>query len=431
MGRQRRGPECHCPMRSRLLQPFRGDCVRNPERVAGIPEWPGLHRKRRTCHQQCSSWCLPWRMRDQRTGCHAWPDGTCCPHGTRWHPWGRGAKRQGWQWEHGQSGGSSSGPGRETAFPWIVSPQRFFGKHLERRRPHSDVDGKCHHQKCWTNHRRIGHLCLSAETPCFGGWDHTPPYTLDAHKVLKWVTDTVQAPAGLGSAFARNYVSFNHSLGGTSGFPEHDAAKFIVVLGWAQKDAHRRRETDSVLQGMQQSLRNLATDLYNAAHACPHLFLAALKSGSHPTKCGLCVPVFGFRLGGGFSNFDKLRSKDVLVPESKAFVSYLQEMLKICDRNKASALLATEMDIGHLRSIVKEELRRGWLGHSKVMSWKDTAIGDVLWGDGGNCTWGGALHVFIDIFIDNVFVDDVQPLSVSALYVFGVSVIVPGFDVVA
>ncbi|CAE7361236.1 unnamed protein product [Symbiodinium sp. KB8] len=264
-----------------------------------------------------------------------------------------------------------------------------------------------------------------------GGWDHTPPYTLDAHKVLKWVTDTVQAPAGLGSAFARNYVSFNHSLGGTSGFPEHDAAKFIVVLGWAQKDAHRRRETDSVLQGMQQSLRNLATDLYNAAHACPHLFLAALKSGSHPTKCGLCVPVFGFRLGGGFSNFDKLRSKDVLVPESKAFVSYLQEMLKICDRNKASALLATEMDIGHLRSIVKEELRRGWLGHSKVMSWKDTAIGDVLWGDGGNCTWGGALHVFIDIFIDNVFVDDVQPLSVSALYVFGVSVIVPGFDVVA
>ena len=163
----------------------------------------------------------------------------------------------------------------------------------------------------------------------------------------------------------------------------------------------------------------------------PHLFLAALKSGSHPTKCGLCVPVFGFRLGGGFSNFDKLRSKDVLVPESKAFVSYLQEMLKICDRNKASALLATEMDIGHLRSIVKEELRRGWLGHSKVMSWKDTAIGDVLWGDGGNCTWGGALHVFIDIFIDNVFVDDVQPLSVSALYVFGVSVIVPGFDVVA
>ncbi|CAE7329408.1 unnamed protein product [Symbiodinium microadriaticum] len=262
-------------------------------------------------------------------------------------------------------------------------------------------------------------------------WDHTPPYTLDAHKVLKWVTDTVQAPAGLGSAFARNYVSFNHSLGGTSGFPEHDAAKFIVVLGWAQKDAHRRRETDSVLQGMQQSLRNLATDLYNAAHACPHLFLAALKSGSHPTKCGLCVPVFGFRLGGGFSNFDKLRSKDVLVPESKAFVSYLQEMLKICDRNKASALLATEMDIGHLRSIVKEELRRGWLGHSKVMSWKDTAIGDVLWGDGGNCTWGGALHVFIDIFIDNVFVDDVQPLSVSALYVFGVSVIVPGFDVVA
>ena len=190
--------------------------------------------------------------------------------------------------------------------------------------------------------------------------------------MLKWVTDTVQAPAGLGSAFARNYVSFNHSLGGTSGFPEHDAAKFIVVLGWAQKDAHRRRETDSVPQGMQQSLRNLATDLYNAAHACPHLFLAALKSGSHPTKCGLCVPVFGFRLGGGFSNFDKLRSKDVLVPESKAFVSYLQEMLKICDGNKASALLATEMDIGHLRSIVKEELRRGWLGHSKVMSWKDT-----------------------------------------------------------
>ena len=34
---------------------------------------------------------------------------------------------------------------------------------------------------------------------------YTYPYSLEEGVVLKWVTDVIQAPAGIGSAFARNY----------------------------------------------------------------------------------------------------------------------------------------------------------------------------------------------------------------------------------
>ena len=65
---------------------------------------------------------------------------------------------------------------------------------------------------------------------------------------------------------------------------EHDAAKTLVVLGYAQKEAHRSREQDTVPQEIVQSLRNLGTDVYNSAHFAPQLFLASLKSGAHPSK---------------------------------------------------------------------------------------------------------------------------------------------------
>ena len=126
-----------------------------------------------------------------------------------------------------------------------------------------------------------------------------------------------------GSAGARCYISYNHGVGATTGYPEHDVAKVATVLGHADRKCHRRSETDAIPGALQQSLRNLATDLYNSGHGVPSLFLAAIKSGPHPAKGGLCIPVFGNRIGGGFSNFDRLRSKEVLIPESKAFVSYL------------------------------------------------------------------------------------------------------------
>lgn len=44
-----------------------------------------------------------------------------------------------------------------------------------------------------------------------------------------------------------------------------------------------------------------------------------------------------FRLRHPFSNFDRLRSKEV-PPESKAFVSYLQEMMKVAEQNRAMAV---------------------------------------------------------------------------------------------
>ena len=92
-----------------------------------------------------------------------------------------------------------------------------------------------------------------------------------------------------GSAGARCYISYNHGLGATTGYPEHDLAKVATVLGHADRKCHRRSETDAIPGALQQSLRNLATDLYNSGHGVPSLFLAAIKSGPHPAK-GRTVP---------------------------------------------------------------------------------------------------------------------------------------------
>jgi len=228
------------------------------------------------------------------------------------------------------------------------------------------------------------------DDPVFGAWERSAPYTLDHGKILRWITEVVQAPAGIGSAFGRNYISFNHALGGTTGLPEHDAAKTVVVLGWAQKEAHRRKESDNVPQGMLQSLRNLATDIYNSGHFSPQLFLAALKSGPHPSKVGLCIPVMGMRIGAGFSQYDRLRSKEVLIPESKAFVSYLIEFMKIAKANKGEALLASEVDLDKINRIIKEEVRRGWIGHSKASSWM--ACREFIRDEMGNIITGVGSH---------------------------------------
>ena len=152
-------------------------------------------------------------------------------------------------------------------------------------------------------------------------------------------------------AGGRCYVSYNHFLGGATGFHEHDQAKVGVTIGHLDKTCHRKKESDVVPPANAQALRNYATDLHTAGHAGPALFRAALKSGAHPSKCIICVPVLGNRIGGGFSNYDRQRSKEVLIPEGKAFVSYLIETLKVCRQYKA-------------------EIRAGWLGHSKARAWR-------------------------------------------------------------
>ncbi|CAE7159916.1 unnamed protein product, partial [Symbiodinium pilosum] len=62
----------------------------------------------------------------------------------------------------------------------------------------------------------------------------------------------------------------------------------------------------------------------------------------------------------GFSNFDRLRSKKVLIPESKAFVSYLIEFLKIIRTNRGEALLSSEVDLDRQEKIIKDVLRKGF-----------------------------------------------------------------------
>ena len=59
-----------------------------------------------------------------------------------------------------------------------------------------------------------------------------------------------------------------------------------------------KKETDVVPAAMAQALRNYAGDIHTAAHGGPDLFRAALKSGSHPSKCGLCIPILSNRIGG-------------------------------------------------------------------------------------------------------------------------------------
>ena len=58
-------------------------------------------------------------------------------------------------------------------------------------------------------------------------------------------------------------------------------------------------------------------------------------------------------------------SKDVIIPESKAFVSYLIQLMKINSRNRAEALLSSNCDLERLRHILKIEFKREWLGHSE------------------------------------------------------------------
>ena len=70
-------------------------------------------------------------------------------------------------------------------------------------------------------------------------------------------------------------------------------------------------------------------------------------------------------LGAGFY-CDPLMSKDVIIPESKAFVSYLIQLMKINSRNRAEALLSSNCDLERLRHILKIEFKREWLGHSEV-----------------------------------------------------------------
>eukprot|EP00971_Amphidinium_carterae_P313283 6226052-Amphidinium_carterae.1 len=210
-----------------------------------------------------------------------------------------------------------------------------------------------------------------------GTWEEQFPYTVEESKVQAWYDLQLLVPAGFGGAGGRCYLSYHHYLGGTTGFPEHDVAKVAATIGHIDKACHRKKEKDVIAPAHQQELREYATILHNAGHGGPALYRAALKSGAHPSKCGLSVPILSNRLGGGFSSYDRQRSKEVPVSESKAFVSYLLECSKTCRLFKAESLLASKMDLEDLETVIKDVLRAGWLGHSKVNSWKDCKLSFV------------------------------------------------------
>ena len=64
--------------------------------------------------------------------------------------------------------------------------------------------------------------------------------------------------AGSGGAGGRCYGSYNHFLGSTSGFVEHDIAKVAATLGHIDKQCHRKKESDVIPAAMAPALRNYA-----------------------------------------------------------------------------------------------------------------------------------------------------------------------------
>lgn len=78
----------------------------------------------------------------------------------------------------------------------------------------------------------------NVDDPVFGAWSSPAPYVNDLGRVMKWLTDTIQAPAGIGSAFSRNYISFNHSLEAPPG--SQNMMRQKRLLCW---DGHKKRHT--------------------------------------------------------------------------------------------------------------------------------------------------------------------------------------------
>ena len=156
----------------------------------------------------------------------------------------------------------------------------------------------------------------------------------------------------------------------------------------------------------QVPLRNLATDLHPAGHLAPQLFLAARKkSGAHPMRHSRTYPWL-YCLGAGFY-CDPLMSKDVIIPESKAFVSYLIQLMKINSRNRAKALLSSNCDLERLRHILKIEFKRGWLGHSEV-SRAGKAVRQSSW-----TSWAAVQALLLRVWLAGVsMLDDKMPINI-------------------
>ena len=275
LGRSRSCPQRCRSMHRRIIWTFRGNDVRNDKRPERGPEWPSPHRCSRNLSgcRSPSEWVPPRRCMGERPSDHARASCGGCSHCSLRGSRSSDSARTSWSRRHKPCRGCGSSSPREDFVRRNLSTQRQHGEYHPHRLSSVYLACQFAHQIEWPNHhwvRDVGWTlgaiatgilrdtceCLPPctgstigasdsaaegsctqnllEDPVFGAWERSAPYTLDNGKILRWITEVVQAPAGIGSAFGRNYISFNHDLGGTTGLPEHDAAKTVVVLGWSQ-----------------------------------------------------------------------------------------------------------------------------------------------------------------------------------------------------
>lgn len=120
-----------------------------------------------------------------------------------------------------------------------------------------------------------------------------------------------------------SWLRSNHHLYFTDGIVGGTAAKALVAHGFGPSDLHLKKDGNRAAVCTSAATKQLLTIYYEAGHVQPGLYVNALATEDHPAKCGITMPVFCNLWMGSMTRFNTARSKDGIVPYTRASIGLL------------------------------------------------------------------------------------------------------------
>ena len=155
-----------------------------------------------------------------------------------------------------------------------------------------------------------------------------------------------------------SWLRTNHHLYFTDGSVGGTSAKAIVAHGFGPAEIHMKKAGNRTAICSSAATKQLVSIYYEAGHV-------------QPAKCGQTLPVFCNLWAGSMTRFNTARSKDGIVPYTRASVGLLAGALAEGEKDGAMCILQDVIDLDAAQRAITSVRECGLLGHGNAHSFRD------------------------------------------------------------